>query len=84
MELAEGSVMSLIVSPADSNEPPCKTVAERVTADPTNSAPRMCVVRLPGLGDADDKAAISDARSLSRFVARTLSRGGLERPITVC
>jgi hypothetical protein len=52
--LAEGSTIDPVSSPASSGEPPCKTVAESVTADPANSAPRVRAVGLHELGDADE------------------------------
>lgn len=52
--LAEGSTIDPVSPPASSSEPPCKTVAESVTADPTNSAPRVRAVGLRELGDADE------------------------------
>lgn len=52
--LAEGSTIDSASPPASSGEPPCKTVAESVTADPANSAPRVRAVGLRELGDADE------------------------------
>lgn len=52
--LADGSVIVPISSSPVSSEPPCITVADSVTADPANSAPKVRAVGLQGVGDAGE------------------------------
>jgi len=52
--LAAGSVIDPVSSTPVSNELPCITVADRVTAEPANSAPKVRAVGLQGMGDAGE------------------------------
>jgi hypothetical protein len=52
--LAAGSVITPVSSTSVSNEPPWTTVADKVTAEPANSAPKVRAVGLQGMGEAGE------------------------------
>jgi hypothetical protein len=52
-----GGLAGLVANPGStlpsSSEPPCSTVADMVTAEPANNAPRVRTINFHELGDAD-------------------------------
>ena len=49
-----GGLVATGSTPASSSEPPCSTVADMVTAEPANNAPRVRAVNFHEPGDADE------------------------------